>query len=311
MQTTLPGLVQETAPLEQLPDEVPLLDVEPDATGAAAEGAGATAEADEPPVTVAKVVIVIGALPALLAIMPLSAADVAGELADVTTAELAETAEVTAPVEAAATAPSVPAPAPWAMTDAQAVPTVELPRAVLKAVSTESPGDGKTKSSPSTLVHSVCGMFITNMSGRDFKKVMSPLAAPPVTVIGAQFCVDELARVHQRRAMWQKHTMYISRFPILLNQVHARLYSPFAIPLGIENSKTDASVPSASSERFPVAFEGHPPMMLWMTFHSLLVVGCLSVVTLTWQDPPPCVSPPMKLSACVSPTAMLFILVIS
>ena len=70
----------------------------------------------------------------------------------------------------------------------------------------------------------------------------SRLLVPPVTVTGAQF-------------------MYISRLPILLNQVHARVYWPFAMPSGMEKSNVLAPEPFGLSGRFPSAFDGQPPMM--------------------------------------------------
>ncbi len=71
------------------------------------------------------------------------------------------------------------------MTVAHPEPMVLLPRAVLNGVSAESPGDGKTKSSPSTEAHCSFGMLMTNMFGRALKT--SLLSAPPETVMGAQF----------------------------------------------------------------------------------------------------------------------------
>lgn len=42
-------------------------------------------------------------------------------------------------------------------------------------------------------------------------------------------------RTFRRRNRLTNQFMYISRFPILLNQVQARVYSPGAMPLGTEN----------------------------------------------------------------------------
>ena len=64
----------------------------------------------------------------------------------------------------------------------------------------------------------------------------------PVTVTGAQF-------------------MYISLLPILLNQVHARVYSPGAMPSGMENSNLLAPELLGSLPRLPGAPAGQPPMM--------------------------------------------------
>src|SRR6266700_1305335 len=104
------------------------------------------------------------------------------------------------------------------------------------------------------------GMLATNISGSFSMTELS--LPPPVTMIGAQF-------------------MYISRLPTLLNHVHARVYCPFGMPLGIVNWKTAAPSPSALGLRFPVTFEGQPPIMLWITFHWLFFVGFWSKVTLT------------------------------
>ena len=94
--------------------------------------------------------------------------------------------------------------------------------------STEVPGSGNCTSAESTVVQSVAGMFALNMAGKDAEsrsdssgmaKVSLRLASrfldPPLTLTDAQF-------------------MYISRLPILLNQVQARVYGPGVIPSGME-----------------------------------------------------------------------------
>ena len=94
--------------------------------------------------------------------------------------------------------------------------------------STEVPGSGNCTSAESTVVQSVGGMFALNMFGKDAEsrsdssgmaKVSLRLASrfldPPLTLTEAQF-------------------MYISRLPILLNQVQAKVYGPGAIPCGME-----------------------------------------------------------------------------
>ena len=43
-----------------------------------------------------------------------------------------------------------------------------------------------------------------------------------------------------------------------------------------------------------------------MTFQTLFLVGCASVVRETWQEPPPWVAPPMKVSGCLDPRAIVF-----
>lgn len=86
----------------------------------------------------------------------------------------------------------------------------------LPSFSTEAPGLGKSTSWESTVSQSDVGMFALNMPGKDVARSDSSgmpmvsfresalFADPPLTLIDAQF-------------------MYISRFPILLNQVQARV----------------------------------------------------------------------------------------
>lgn len=93
--------------------------------------------------------------------------------------------------------------------------------------STEAPGSGNCTSAESTVVQSVVGMFALNIAGKDAVarsessrmpnvslRVVSLFFDPPLTFIDAQF-------------------MYISRLPILLNQVQANVYDPGVIPSGI------------------------------------------------------------------------------
>ena len=105
------------------------------------------------------------------------------------------------------------APPPAATLHFGPVGAVSVP---LPSFSTEVPGLGNSTSWESTVSQSDVGMFALNMPGKDvarsdssgMPKVSlreSPLFAdPPLTLIDAQF-------------------MYISRFPILLNQVQARV----------------------------------------------------------------------------------------
>ena len=87
----------------------------------------------------------------------------------------------------------------------------------LPNLSTELPGSGNCTSAESTVVQSVAGMFALNMAGKDdvsrsdssgMAKVSLRSASrfldPPLTLTDAQF-------------------MYISRLPILLNQVQAKV----------------------------------------------------------------------------------------
>ena len=58
--------------------------------------------------------------------------------------------------------------------------------------------------------------------------------------------------------------MYISRLPTLLNQVHARVYAPGLIPVGIVKLYVSGSGAEAelSAPRFPATpLAGHPPSM--------------------------------------------------
>ena len=126
------------------------------------------------------------------------------------------------------------------------------------AISTDCPGSGNLTSAPSAVVQSVAGMFAMNMSGKEavprsessgiaYSSVslreVSLLLEPPVTLIEAQF-------------------MYISRLPTLLNQVHARVYAPGAMPVGIEKSYVSGSGAEAelSAPILPAWFlAGQPP----------------------------------------------------
>ena len=100
--------------------------------------------------------------------------------------------------------------------------------APLPNFSTEVPGSGNCTSAESTVVQSVAGMFALNMAGKDAEsrsdssgmanvslRLASRFWDPPLTLTDAQF-------------------MYISRLPILLNQVQASVYDPGVIPCGME-----------------------------------------------------------------------------
>ena len=97
----------------------------------------------------------------------------------------------------------------------------------LPSFSTEAPGSGNCTSAESTVSQSDVGMLATNMPGKDvvarsespeMPSVSLSVAAlfdePPLTLTEAQF-------------------MYISRLPILLNQVQANVYDPGVIPSGM------------------------------------------------------------------------------
>ena len=99
--------------------------------------------------------------------------------------------------------------------------------ALVPSFSTEAPGYGNCTSAESTVSQSVVGIFALNMPGKDAVarpessemprvslRVAALFADPPLTLIDAQF-------------------MYISRLPILLNQVQAKVYDPGVIPWGM------------------------------------------------------------------------------
>ncbi len=101
--------------------------------------------------------------------------------------------------------------------------------------------------------------------------------------------------------------MYISRLPTLLNQVHARVYAPGAMPVGIAKLYVSGSGVEAelSAPRFPGVFlAGQPPSIEWMTIHFELFVAGVSVVREIWHDPPPWTDSPKKESFCGAPIAM-------
>lgn len=80
----------------------------------------------------------------------------------------------------------------------------------------------------------------------------------PEIVIGAQF-------------------MYISRLPILLNQVQASTAVPVGRLDGMVKEYVSGSTSVAESPLFPATFlMGHPPSMEWITFQVLLLVGAWS-----------------------------------
>ena len=120
---------------------------------------------------------------------------------------------------------------------------------------TESPGSGNLRSVESAVLQPL-PTLATNIAGNDEARLEKPGAdlalgisgsetsrlLAPVTVTGAQF-------------------MYISRFPIRLNQVHANVYWPGVIPSGTENSNLVALEPSGFSGKLPAVLAGHPPSM--------------------------------------------------
>lgn len=66
-------------------------------------------------------------------------------------------------------------------------------------------------------------------------------------------------------------------------------------------------MPEGSSLRFPAPSAGHPPTIEWMTSHLEALVGFLSLLIDTWQEPPPWVAPPLNASVCGTPIGMTFL----
>jgi len=97
-----------------------------------------------------------------------------------------------------------------------------------------------------------------------------------VRVIGAQF-------------------IYISRFPTLLNQVHAITAVPVGRSVGTVNGYESGFTALALSPLLPATpLIGQPPSIEWMTFQVLLAVGASSYEIDTWHEPPPWVALPVK-----------------
>lgn len=182
--------------------------------------------------------------------------------------------------EPASPEPAEPEPEPDEADEADAQePTGGPKSAGFPFLITFLPGLGKTRSVDSLVWQSpeTDWMLALNISGRELRSRFSKTSSstpgtmvsfksrfpdPPVTVIGAQF-------------------MYISRFPTLLNQVHARVYSPGATPAGMEYSKVEAPEPLGSLPRFPSALAGQPPSMERMTPNLESLVGFRSLVMAT------------------------------
>jgi hypothetical protein len=137
---------------------------------------------------------------------------------------------------------------------AGAGPAGQAPRTLAKGscpaswlVSTESPGFGKPSTPAPSTVLQYPAMLATKMPGNE--PMYESLLDPPVISRGAQF-------------------MYISRLPILLNQVQANMYLPLLISLdtGMSNLRTHSSpLPPGHwisvLGRLPWAEAGQPPMM--------------------------------------------------
>src|SRR5436305_13176487 len=100
-------------------------------------------------------------------------------------------------------------------------------------------------SSPSVVVHCFCGtaMLATNMSGSAWYAPSE--VDPPWMLIGAQF-------------------MYISRLPILLNQVQTKTAFPPLMSAGMVKSRGGRSL-FGSAGKLPTADIGHAPSNDLMT----------------------------------------------
>lgn len=95
--------------------------------------------------------------------------------------------------------------------------------------STEVPGSGNCTSAESTVVQSVAGMFALNMAGKDAESRSDSSGIANVSLRGASRFWDPPL------TLTDAQFMYISRLPILLNQVQAKVYDPGVIPWGMEN----------------------------------------------------------------------------
>ena len=102
-------------------------------------------------------------------------------------------------------------------------------RVPLPNFSTEVPGSGNCTSAESTVSQSLVGMFALNIAGKDGTARSESSGMPRVSLrVAALFCDPPLI-------LTDAQFIYISRFPILLNQVQANVYEPGVIPCGIEN----------------------------------------------------------------------------
>jgi hypothetical protein len=135
------------------------------------------------------------------------------------------------------------------------------------------PGLGKSTLKFSEVLHELMlARLATAMDGR-----LPMLPEPPEMETFAQF-------------------MYISRFPTLLNQVHARMALPDCTSCGtlklraLTHSGALLPLHISALTRLPLAFVGQPPMNDWSTFQlagSFNFAGSVSYVTEIWHDPPP------------------------
>ena len=97
----------------------------------------------------------------------------------------------------------------------------------LPNLSTDAPGSGNCTSAESTVSQSDVGMFALNMAGKDVAALSESSGMPRVSLRVAALLLDPPL------TLTDAQFMYISRLPILLNQVHANVYEPGATPSGM------------------------------------------------------------------------------
>lgn len=175
------------------------LGTEEGAADAVADGAAATGVDAKTP-------------PGKLAVGDAAEAEVARVVAGVARADEAEVDEVAIPADAAGDALPLAAGAAPAAPQSPVRPVVDDTVPV-----TSGPGSGKEISMPSTVVHAGDPMLATKSFGREAKATAGAVPVPAPTVILAQF-------------------MYISRLPILLNQVQPKTAAPSVASEGIVKS---------------------------------------------------------------------------
>src|SRR3569833_3295043 len=101
--------------------------------------------------------------------------------------------------------------------------------------------------------------------------------------------------------------MYISRSPILLNQVQAMVPLPLGILGGMVNSYSYGSGTPASLPMLFVCFcVGQPPSIDLITFQTECRVGWVLYVIETWQEPPPWTAWPVNVNLLVEPRVYMF-----
>lgn len=98
------------------------------------------------------------------------------------------------------------------------------------AVSTDDPGSGNLVSWLEGVVQSVVGIFAMNISGKE-----AAARSDSSGMLYSSISLSEVSRLFEPAVILTfAQFMYISRLPILLNHVQARVYVPAAIPCGME-----------------------------------------------------------------------------